>query len=258
MNQQLNLFDDAPLLSQVKPGLPMAKRRSLQLGAVVLNYELKRARRRTIGLSISDGGLVIAAPRWVGVAEIENVIREKSRWVLNKLTEWQERRRRLPPVCWHDGGKLPYLGTELILRLGSGVSEAYCSDNYLVLPLAAGASAEQLRDRAQAWLQQQAQQLFAERMAFYCARAEVAVGRWRLSTARTRWGSCSADGTIRLNWRLIHLPANVVDYVIAHEIAHRKELNHSPDFWRVVESLFPEFRAAEALLKRHPLVDWGK
>ena len=66
MNQQLNLFDDTPEVSQVKPGLPTARRRSLQLGTVVLNYELKRARRRTIGLSISDGGLVIAAPRWVG------------------------------------------------------------------------------------------------------------------------------------------------------------------------------------------------
>ncbi|MFN7849632.1 MAG: M48 family metallopeptidase [Burkholderiales bacterium] len=258
MNQQLNLFDDTPEVSQVKPGLPTARRRSLQLGTVVLNYELKRARRRTIGLSISDGGLVIAAPRWVGIAEIESVIREKSRWVLNKLTEWQERKHRLPQVCWQDGGKLPYLGGELILRLDPTVSEADCRDSCLVLPLAADASTEQIRDRAQAWLQQQAQQRFAERMALYCARAEVAVGRWRLSTARTRWGSCSADGTIRLNWRLIHMSADVVDYVIAHEIAHRKELNHGPDFWRVVESLFPEFRAAEALLKRHPLMDLGK
>jgi predicted metal-dependent hydrolase len=233
----------------------MAKRRSLQLGTVVLNYELKRARRRTIGLCISESGLVIAAPRWVGITEIESVIREKSRWVLNKLTEWQERKHRLPPVCWQDGGKLPYLGAELVLKLDPSVSAAHCLDHKLVLPLAGTASAEQVRERAQAWLQQQAQQHFAERMAFYCARAGLAVGRWRLSTARTRWGSCSANGAIRLNWRLIHLPVDVVDYVIAHEIAHRKQLNHGPDFWRVVESLFPEFRAAEALLKRHPLMD---
>lgn len=257
MNEQLSLFDE-PALVPPKPTLPGVKRRSVQLGAVVLDYELKRARRRTIGLSISDGGLVIAAPRWVSVSEIESVIREKSRWVLNKLSEWQERKRRVPQVIWQAGAQLPYLGGELIMVLDATQTEVQLSAQRLCLPLPTTATAEQIRDRAQAWLQQQAHSLFAERMAFYCARAGVPMGRWRLSSARTRWGSCAADGAIRLNWRLIHMPTDVIDYVIAHEIAHRKELNHGPDFWRTVESLFPEFRAAEALLKQHPLLDFGQ
>jgi predicted metal-dependent hydrolase len=257
MNQQLRLFDDAPLSSPSRPGLPNSRYRSVQLGNIVLDYELKRARRRTIGLSVGDGGLVIAAPRWVGIAEIEGIIREKSRWVLNKLSEWQECKRRAPAVCWQDGGSVPYLGIQRVLRLDATAADATLQGAHLILPLPTQASAEQVRDRAQDWLQQQAQHLFAERMAFYCVRAGVSVGRWRLSSARTRWGSCSADGTIRLNWRLIHMSSDLIDYVIAHEVAHRKELNHGPEFWRMVESLFPEFRTAEALLKQQPLTRLG-
>jgi predicted metal-dependent hydrolase len=111
------------------------------------------------------------------------------------------------------------------------------------------ADTDQIRDRVQAWMQAEARVLFAQRLVVYCERLGVAVGQWKLSSARTRWGSCTADGTIRLNWRLLHFPLSAIDYVIAHEIAHRREMNHGPKFWRTVESVFPEFRAAEDLLK---------
>jgi predicted metal-dependent hydrolase len=73
-----------------------------------------------------------------------------------------------------------------------------------------------------------------------------------LSSAATRWGSCTADGKIRLNWRLVHFPMSLIDYVVAHELAHLKEMNHSPRFWDTVESIFPEFREAREQLRSHP------
>jgi len=76
--------------------------------------------------------------------------------------------------------------------------------------------------------------------------------RWSLSSARTRWGSCSADGSIRLNWRLVHFPLDIVDYVIAHELAHLRELNHGTRFWQIVGDLFPEYERARAWLRDFP------
>ena len=76
--------------------------------------------------------------------------------------------------------------------------------------------------------------------------------RWALSSARTRWGSCGADGAIRLNWRLMHFPPDIVDYVIAHELAHLRELNHGPQFWSTVGELFPDWQRARAWLRKLP------
>src|SRR5882757_3617501 len=75
---------------------------------------------------------------------------------------------------------------------------------------------------------------------------------WAWSSGPTRWGSCSSDGKIRLNWRLIHFPVHVIDYVVAHELAHLREMNHSARFWATVESIFPDFREARHTLKHHP------
>ena len=244
--QQLSLFEEAP-------PTPDGKRRQIQLEGVTLDYELRRAKRRTIGLSIGERGLTVAAPRWVSVGEIEAVIQEKARWVRNKLAHWREQQRLAPVVLWRNGGYLPFLGEVLTLKLDAAARSAQRNEQTLFLPLPLEATAEQIRDRAQAWCQQQARELFAQRLPVYCERLQVSVGRWGLSSARTRWGSCAADGSIRLNWRLVHMPRDVVDYVIAHEVAHRRELNHSKNFWHTVQSLFPEFRHAEVALRQHGL-----
>jgi predicted metal-dependent hydrolase len=86
----------------------------------------------------------------------------------------------------------------------------------------------------------------------YAQRLGVRHRAYGLSSAATRWGSCSSDGKIRLNWRLIHFPLWIVDYVVAHELAHLREMNHSPRFWNTVASIFPEFREARQALKNHP------
>jgi predicted metal-dependent hydrolase len=256
---QLALFDDAlvntPRLEEnrPKPSAHQALRR-VQVPGAVLSYVLKRARRRTIGFVVDDRGLTVSAPRWVGVAEIEQGIVGKSRWILAKLREWQERKARMPVLDWSSGARVPMLGREVQLRLDPSAELARLLAHNeelptLVLPLQLDADTDQIRDRVQAWMQAEARVLFAQRLVVYCERLGVAVGQWKLSSARTRWGSCTADGTIRLNWRLLHFPLSAIDYVIAHEIAHRREMNHGPKFWRTVESVFPEFRAAEDLLK---------
>jgi hypothetical protein len=230
--------------------------RRLTLNGRTLEYALKRSSRRTIGFSIDGSGLAITAPRWVTLADIETAIAGKERWIFAKLAEWQTRaeQRALPRIDWRDGAQIPYLGKPVQIALASAnaalVFDAQATTLALALP--AHADAQQIKDRVQGWLQTEAKRVFGERLDYYAQKLGVAYTGYALSSAATRWGSCSSDGRIRLNWRLIHFPLSIIDYVAAHELAHLREMNHSPRFWQTVESIFPEFREARHTLKHHP------
>ncbi|HEX7936466.1 MAG TPA: SprT family zinc-dependent metalloprotease [Paraburkholderia sp.] len=232
------------------------KLRSLAIGSRTLHYVLKRSARRSIGFAIDSTGLTITAPRWVTLADIETAITEKQRWIFTKLIEWQTRveQRALPKVDWKDGAEVPYLGQPVRVTLGApqGTLAFSENDSALQVPLPLQADPQQIKDRVQGWLQGEAKRLFGERLAIYAEKLGVNYRAYALSSAATRWGSCSSDGKIRLNWRLIHFPLSIIDYVVAHELAHLREMNHSPRFWQTVESIFPEFREARQTLKSHP------
>ncbi|CAE6775501.1 hypothetical protein R69927_06525 [Paraburkholderia domus] len=233
-----------------------SKLRSLTIGSRTLHYVLKRSARRSIGFAIDSTGLMITAPRWVTLADIETAITEKQRWIFTKLIEWQTRveQRALPKVDWKDGAEVPYLGQPVRVKLGSpqGTLAFNADEAALQVPLPLQADPQQIKDRVQGWLQGEAKRLFGERLAIYAEKLGVNYRAYALSSAATRWGSCSSDGKIRLNWRLIHFPLSIIDYVVAHELAHLREMNHSPRFWQTVESIFPEFREARQTLKSHP------
>ncbi|NPT56312.1 M48 family metallopeptidase [Paraburkholderia elongata] len=250
----------AGLQSGQQPVVPLApdgsKLRSLTIGSRTLHYVLKRSARRSIGFAIDSTGLMITAPRWVTLADIETAITEKQRWIFTKLIEWQTRveQRALPKVDWKDGAEVPYLGQPVRVKLGSpqGTLAFNADEAALQVPLPLQADPQQIKDRVQGWLQGEAKRLFGERLAIYSEKLGVNYRAYALSSAATRWGSCSSDGKIRLNWRLIHFPLSIIDYVVAHELAHLREMNHSPRFWQTVESIFPEFREARQTLKSHP------
>jgi predicted metal-dependent hydrolase len=94
----------------------------------------------------------------------------------------------------------------------------------------------------QSWLQREALRVFAERAAHFAERLGVRVTRLSLSSAASRWGSANANGAVRLHWRLIEHPLETIDYVVAHELAHLREMNHSARFWKIVESVVPDYR----------------
>lgn len=253
--EQLSLaLDPAPAASpppSVRDLDPRARR--VLAGTDVVDYRLRRARRRTIGFQIDDDGLTISAPRWVTLREIEAAIAEKSRWIRTKQREWHEWRekRRLPQVVFADGAALPYLGGLVTLRLRAGVGATQLAGSltelHLALPHDAGEA--QIRDAVQSWLQGEATRIFGERIARFGDRIGPKFTGWRLSSARSQWGSCTHDGRVRLNWRLVHFALPVIDYVVAHELAHLRELNHSPRFWKALEQLLPGFETARDEIK---------
>jgi hypothetical protein len=260
--QQLTLAFDFPGAAPPSPlppepphGEKAPRPRQLLVGGHPIDYRLRRAKRRTIGFQIDDGGLTVSAPRWVRLAEIEAAIVEKERWIRAKLAEWRQWRakRRLPEVRFAEGGSLPYLGRPLVLRLRADAAGTRLADTgaqrELHVALPPDAAESQVKDAVQAWLQSEARRVLGERLALLAARVDVKPAAWSLSSARSQWGSCTHDGRIRLNWRLIHFALPVIDYVVAHELAHLKEMNHGPRFWSAVAQLLPGFEAARDEIK---------
>jgi predicted metal-dependent hydrolase len=253
--EQLSLaLDPAPAAALPPPSRsPDPRARRALAGTDVIEYRLRRARRRTIGFQIDDDGLTISAPRWVTVREIEAAIAEKSRWIRAKRREWHEWRekRRLPQVVFADGAVLPYLGAAITLRLRAeaGATRLQATSSELHVALPHDAVEGQIRDAVQSWLQGEAARVFGERIERFAGRIAPKFSGWRLSSARSQWGSCTHDGRVRLNWRLVHFSLPVIDYVVAHELAHLQELNHSPRFWKALGQLLPGFEAARDEIK---------
>lgn len=292
--EQLSLFDEAPPPAAAAPRPPArpaappapplppghppadppvyrhprAHREALLAGHRVA-YELRRSRRRSIGFVVGPEGLSVSAPRWLGQGEIESALREKAAWILRKLQEQRERAARVQAhrVEWREGGQVPFLGEPVILVLDPRVAGAVLHTDAGALPgvprltlhlgLPQHAAPEQIRDVVQSWLQRQARRIFEERCAVFAERLAVRMTHLSLSSAATRWGSASADGRIRLNWRLVHFAMPVIDYVVAHELAHLREMNHSPAFWEVVRTALPGFEQARGALRHEvlPLLD---
>jgi predicted metal-dependent hydrolase len=247
----LPLFDPihaAPAAPTRPPG-----RRHARLGEQLVEYELRRSRRRTIGFLIDGNGLRVTAPKWATLAAIDAALADKESWITRKLLEWRDhaqRRERLA-VRWAHGERLSYLGRPVTMMPAPG-SGVRLDDERLLVGLPPGSGADALRDTVRRWLQAQARALFAERLPIYSERLGRAPSRWGLSSARTRWGSCAPDGAIRLNWRLVHFPLEIVDYVIAHELSHLRHLNHGPHFWATVASLLPDYQRPRRLLREYP------
>ena len=243
---------------------PQAQREVL-LGEHRVGYALRRARRRSIGFVIGADGLTVSAPRWVGQNAIDAALREKAAWLLRKLHEQHERAERVAAarIEWREGVAIAFLGENITLVLDPRCTGAVLNTEGQALPgvprltlhvgLPQGAAPEQLREAVQSWLKRQARRIFEERCAIYAHQLGVRMTRLSLSSASTRWGSASADGSIRLNWRLVHFALPVIDYVVTHELAHLRVMNHSAAFWGVVRSVLPDYEQAQGTLRDHLL-----
>jgi hypothetical protein len=283
--QQLSLFDlpvgealtpaagaksaEPPLVPAAAPVMPRFQhpraQRSILLGEHQVGYEFRRARRRSIGFVVGLDGLSVSAPRWVALSEVEHALQAKSGWILRKLHDQHERAQRLQAAkqVWGDGSTLPYLGDTVILLLDPRVNGAQLNSDGESLPgvprltlhlgLPQSATQDQIRELVQSWLQRQARRVFEERCSHFAQQLGVRVQRLSLSSASTRWGSASASGAVRLNWRLIHFALPVIDYVVTHELAHLREMNHSPAFWEVVRSVLRDFERSRGALRAEVL-----
>jgi len=216
----------------------------IELGGRTIEYRFARRRRRTLGLSVDAHGLKVAAPLRAPWREIEGFLREKRRWILAKLDEWS-RAPRPPLLLGLSGESLPLFGTAHVLEVHEGARSVSHEPGRLMVCTPRWRALETLVR----WLKVRALEVLAPRAAHFAARLSRAAPPVRLSSARTQWGVCGADGSIRLSWRLVHLAPELADYVVAHEVAHLVELNHSRRFWAQVAALYPQWRGAREQLE---------
>jgi len=216
----------------------------IELGGRTVEYRFARRRRRTLGITVDADGLRVAAPLRAPWREIEAFLREKERWILAKLDKWA-RAPRPAVLRGASGESLPYLGIDHTLEIRDG-GRAVARTGEIIL-----VSAPPLRvlTTLVGWLKTKALEHLTPRVAHYAGALGRAAPCVALSGGRNRWGVCSADGTIRLNWRLVHLDPALADYVAAHEAAHLVEMNHSKRFWSLLSTLYPSWREARERLE---------
>lgn len=217
----------------------------IELGERLVEYRFARRRRRTIGITVDAGGLRVAAPLRAPWREIEGFLRAKQRWILAKLDEWA-RAPRPALLRGESGESLPLFGAPHLLEVREGARRRVQHDAGRLVVVAPRRRA---LDTLVKWLKTCALEALTPRAAHYASRLSRPAPRVALSSARTQWGVCHEDGSIRLAWRLVHLEPALADYVVAHEVAHLVELNHSRRFWQLLAALYPEWRNARERLE---------
>lgn len=261
--------------------------RQISLAGVAVAYHFALGRRRTIGMTVNAHGLQVRAPRWVTQAQVQQALQVRASWIVDKLQRHANapapsqplacgqtlavlgrsvqvqaapagtaptRRRAtaqlLPSWLAEQSTQAVCIGSRSSLIDDSPILHAHHPSLALHIPLPVQADAAQWQRAILGWLQGLARRHFAARLDHFAPQMGVHWQRLGLTNARTRWGSASSDGSIRLHWRLIQLPPELADYVIVHELAHLHEMNHSPAFWAHVERVMPGYQEHRRTLKQ--------
>lgn len=214
-----------------------------------IHYILERRQRRTVGLKITQEGLIVHAPKRIAQGYLESLIAEKANWILKKLEARIANQQ--PAMQWQNGDQLLLLGNTitLVTKQDNRSRAIEYTPGFLQIAMPNHDEPSAVARKVLQWYKKQALNDFSRRLSLFATKLGVPTPALFLSNARSRWGSCNSKKEIRLNWRLLQAPPHIINYVVCHELAHLKEMNHSANFWAVVASIFPEYKAAEKELK---------
>ncbi len=232
----------------------------------MLEYQLIRSKRRkTLLLQVKYGQVTVRAPYSVNSVFIDTFIQEKSSWLRAKVAQQQSEAK---PCNFTQGAHLLYLGEIVRLNLSFAkkakvfVSNASLSEKQLNIMISdrvkaklisAEAQAKQVKKQLETYFKQQAEQLFYQRVRLLSEQTSLVVSKLTIRQYRARWGSCNNRGEVSLNYLLMMTPLFVIDYVIVHELCHLEYLNHSKNFWNLVEKHSPNYKVAKQWLSDHQL-----
>jgi predicted metal-dependent hydrolase len=227
-------------------------------GAIIPYEERKNSRAKRLSLRIGRDKVRVTVPSRATQREIREFIKANQNWVLEHWVKIQEELRKIPERQYQNGEVLSVLGQSLELKILK-VNQKRIVLRYLqeekkieiCLPVAVTPEyqTEAIREILEKWLKQKAREVFQAKLNELSVQMGVSYKEFRLKEQKTRWGSCSSKGNINLNWRVILAPERVAEYLIIHELAHLKHMNHSPSFWEVVRQYCPEYDACRHWLK---------
>lgn len=200
---------------------------------------LIRSRRRSVALQVErDAALVVRVPHGFRESEIYRIVEQRRQWILTQQEKARAKMRKCPPRTFEEGGFFPFLGEEYTLRFIKDLEPMVVFEKGFFIRDSLQARAKNVLET---WCRWQARLLLEERSAYFARQAGLKYEKIRITGARTRWGSCSARGTLSYTWRLVLAPVEALDYVAAHEVAHLAVKNHSAFFWKKVAELYPDY-----------------
>jgi hypothetical protein len=212
----------------------------------MLPYTLTRSRRKTIAIYIRDGEVEVRAPMRTPVREIERFLSEKQKWINTHVSQSKSQSERKESFALNYGDKVLYCGKQYTIAPGSTGNIGVSNDSFYI---PANLPHEEIKAACVAIYKILAKSDFTLKVYDYAAKMGVNPTSVKISSATSRWGSCSAKRSLNFSWRLIMADDEVIDYVVVHELAHLVEMNHSPGFWAVVERVLPDYRERKARLK---------
>ncbi len=229
-------------------------KRTITLDGLTVSYTIKRsARARHVRLEVrADSGLTVIVPKSFDIGRVPGVLQPRRRWILVKLSRYSEAQSSPAGRKLESGDTVPYLGRALKVARAGGpegaVSVKLQPGRLVVSP---GRSSTSLSLIVEAWYRLQAKRFLRDRADGLSAEMGLGYQRLTIRGQRTRWGSCSRAGNLSFNWKLMMAPEPVVDYVIVHELAHLKEMNHTRRFWELVGRYCPRWQQHRKWLKLH-------
>ena len=226
-------------------------------------YVLKlSSKRKTLSLEVTAGSVIVRAPKGVNRSYLADWVLQRRLWVLEKLAEQHHRESQIITPSYRDGSRLKWLGVEYPLRILHGAKSSVSLQDDGVLTVTLGARLASVavansdehhtRNKVFNWYQSRARELLIDKTQYYATELGVSITAITLRQTKTKWGHCTREGKIQYNWLIVLAPEPVVDYLVVHEVCHRVELNHGKRYWKLVESLCPDFQRQRRWLK-----DWG-
>ena len=218
-------------------------------------YRIRRSdRARNARILVSVEGVEVVVPRRFPLRKVEPFVQEKRPWIERTLRRMAQTEAELPPVRLEDGGEVPYLGERLELRVRvepDRVRPHVARRGPTLYAAVASTGREPLRQALERWYRRQARNEVEPRLERAAGRAGARFTSLQIRAQRTRWASCSSSGAMSFNWRLLLAPAEVLDYVVEHEVAHLEVQDHSRRFWKLLATRCPAWRDWEDWLRRH-------
>lgn len=232
---------------------------TFQYNTLKIEYNLMKSKRKTISISVDPkGNVIVKAPLRLSDEKVLELVKQKASWIGQKLLLIEEAVGQIQDKEYVNGEIFNYLGKEYVLQLIIDVTKkklnVYISDDKLVVTVSTNESIineDILKIAITKWYKQMAKLVIAERVTYYESLFTEKRGPIIVKEQKKRWGSCSQDGTLRFNWRIIMAPEYIIDYIVVHEMCHLRYMNHANEFWNLVEHILPDYKVRKEWLKKN-------
>ena len=215
----------------------------------------RSSRRRTAMIRVDTEGISMRVPQTLAEDKVRSLLTQKRKWIDQKLLVAEQQRKLMPGLELADGTQIPLLGQPRRLKTTVGLTDGVADDGTIIEVQVNNDrfTTNKIRRLLETWLRNRAKQEIDFAVNVYAQRLGLTPTAVEVKTYRARWGSCQPDGRVQFNWRLVHAPLPIIDYVVVHELCHLEQRNHGAEFWGLVEKWMPDYRDRKRWLKENSI-----